>query len=199
MKAFVLITAVLLLMLVSPGAASDYKHVVEPGDTLYGIAQNNDVCWELLAERNGIKEPTRLQIGNVLILPGSSQWEDAFADYTEADKILLARIIYAEARGECLEGQIAVGAVVLNRVKSDEFPDSIQEVVYDPGQFTPAENGSLPRSPSDASATAAARALAGEDPTQGALYFYNPQKTNNRSFWETRQVIRRIGNHNFAM
>ncbi|PIB57860.1 cell wall hydrolase, partial [Pseudomonas sp. 2822-17] len=96
----------------------------------------------------------------------------------------LAKMIYAEARGEPLEGQIAVGAVIMNRVNSSLFPNSVKEVLFEKSsgvyQFTPAATGSInSASPNDMNMQAAIRAANGEDPTNGSLFFYNPAKTGD--------------------
>ena len=111
---------------------------------------------------------------------------------------LLARIIHAEARGESFEGQVAVGAVVLNRVESTEFPMSIREVVYQPGQFTAVDDGQIRLEPNRSAFLAAQAALEGHDPTNGAMYYYNPSIATDR--WiRTRAVILTIGNHDFCI
>jgi N-acetylmuramoyl-L-alanine amidase len=115
------------------------------------------------------------------------------------DESLLARLVHAEARGEPLEGKIAVAAVVLNRLRSTEFPNSIREIIYDPGQFTPVEGNDLPAKADETSREAVTRALQGEDPTGGALFFYNPATSRSIDYWKTRRVIKQIGNHNFAI
>ncbi|WP_100407889.1 cell wall hydrolase [Bacillus solitudinis] len=114
----------------------------------------------------------------------------------------LAKMIYSEARGESLGGKIAVGAVILNRVDNEQFPDSIEEVIFEQTsgvfQFSPAAGDAiLTAEPDDSSIEAAKRALAGEDPTEGSLYFFNPDKTND-SWIRTRTVSKVIGNHVFA-
>lgn len=119
------------------------------------------------------------------------------ASVSNADLELLARIISAEARGEPYIGQVAVGAVVLNRVKSSSFPDSISGVVYQPGAFTAITDGQINEAVTDSARRAARDALNGSDPTGGALYYYNPDKTSNR--WiRSRPVITRIGQHLFC-
>lgn len=116
---------------------------------------------------------------------------------SNADLELLARIISAEARGEPYIGQVAVGAVVLNRVESSSFPDSISGVVYQPGAFTAITDGQINEAVTDSARRAARDALNGSDPTGGALYYYNPDKTSNR--WiRSRPVITRIGQHLFC-
>lgn len=124
--------------------------------------------------------------------------KNAPVGYTDTDLELLARLIYAESRGEPYDGKVAVGAVVLNRVKSGKFPHSIREVIYAPGQFTCVVNGQINLTP-DASAFQAARdALEGRDPSKGALYFYNPKTARNMDFFRKLTVTVSIGNHAFA-
>ena len=119
------------------------------------------------------------------------------ASVSNSDLELLARIISAEARGEPYIGQVAVGAVVLNRVESSSFPDSISGVVYQPGAFTAITDGQINEAVTDSARRAARDALNGSDPTGGALYYYNPDKTSNR--WiRSRPVITRIGQHLFC-
>ena len=122
----------------------------------------------------------------------------ASATILSADHRLLAKLVYAEARGESYKGQVAVAAVALNRVASASFPNTISGVVYQSGAFTCVSNGSINNTP-DASAIRAARdALNGWDPTGGCLYYYNPKKTNDQ--WiRTRTVKTVIGNHYFAV
>ena len=117
--------------------------------------------------------------------------------YNSSDVYLLAKIITAEARGESYVGQVAVGAVVLNRVRHSSFPDSISGVIYQPGAFTAVRDSNWSVEP-DATAKKAARdAINGWDPTGGAIYYYNPSKTNDR--WiRTRKVVATIGSHVFC-
>ncbi|MDI3281272.1 MAG: cell wall hydrolase [Bacillota bacterium] len=111
---------------------------------------------------------------------------------------LLARLVHAEARGEPYEGKVAVAAVVINRVRSGAFPNTIRGVIFQPAQFKSVENGQIELPPDQESWQAAREAIAGRDPTGGALYFYNPQKSTALSWWSTRTVTAVIGNHNFA-
>lgn len=114
-----------------------------------------------------------------------------------SDYYLLARIISAEARGEPFIGQVAVGAVVLNRVEHPSFPNSVSGVVYQPGAFTAITDGQFQQPISQSAYQAAQEALNGSDPTGGALYYYNPAKTSNR--WiRSRPVITQIGEHLFC-
>ena len=115
----------------------------------------------------------------------------------EANVSLLARIISAEARGEPYEGQVAVGAVVLNRVEYPSFPDTLSGVIYQPGAFTAITDGQFNEPIAESAYRAARDALNGLDPSGGAIYYYNPDKTSNQ--WiRTRPVIKRIGDHLFC-
>ncbi|ACL69926.1 cell wall hydrolase [Halothermothrix orenii] len=111
---------------------------------------------------------------------------------------LLARVIYAEARGEPYEGQVAVGAVVLNRVESPDFPDTVKEVIFQDGQFSSVDDGQIYLIPNKIAFRAAREALNGRDPSQGALYFYNPKTAKTLWWLSQRKVTVKIGNHVFA-
>lgn len=115
----------------------------------------------------------------------------------EANVNLLARIISAEARGEPYEGQVAVGAVILNRIEHPSFPDTLSGVIYQPGAFTAITDGQFNEPVAESAYRAARDALNGTDPSGGAIYYYNPDKTGNQ--WiRTRPVIKRIGAHLFC-
>lgn len=116
---------------------------------------------------------------------------------TQNNLYLLARIISAEARGEEYLGQVAVGAVVLNRIEHPSFPDTLSGVIYQDGAFTAIVDGQFDEPISDSAYDAARDALNGMDPSGGALYYFNPDKTDNK--WiRTRPVIKRIDNHLFC-
>lgn len=110
---------------------------------------------------------------------------------------LLARCVYAEARGEPYTGQVAVAAVVLNRVRSSKFPNTISGVIYQPLAFTAVADGQINLSPNDTAYKAAKDALNGWDPTNGCLYYYNPATATSKWIWSL-QVELKIGKHNFA-
>ena len=110
---------------------------------------------------------------------------------------LLAMVINGEARGETYEGQVAVGAVVLNRVKHSSFPNTIAGVVYQKGAFTAVDDGQINASVQSSCVNAARDALNGWDPTGGAIYYYNP-RTATSSWIRTRPVVKTIGNHVFC-
>lgn len=113
------------------------------------------------------------------------------------DLYLLARVIYAESRGEPFEGQVAVGAVLMNRLKDSRFPKDLSQIIFKQGEFCTVRDGQIWQTPNQEAIKAARLAAAGWDPTGGALYFYNPAKTTSRWIW-SRPVVNRIGNHIFA-
>ncbi len=117
--------------------------------------------------------------------------------YSSSDINLLAKIISAEARGESYTGQVAVGAVVLNRVASSSFPDTISGVVYQQGAFDAVRDSNWNKAVVSSAKKAAQDAINGWDPTGGALYYYNPKKTSNKWIL-SRPVIKTIGNHVFC-
>lgn len=114
------------------------------------------------------------------------------------DLYLLAKCIHAEARGESYIGKVAVGAVILNRVASPDFPDSIYGVIYQPWAFTAVHDGQINLEPEAPSYQAAMDALNGWDPTYGSLYYYNPQ-TATSGWIFNRQTVVVIGKHVFAI
>ena len=117
--------------------------------------------------------------------------------YSNSDVELLAKVISAEARGESYEGQVAVGAVILNRVAHPSFPDSISGVVYQNGAFSCVNDSNWYKPVSETSKRAAIDVLNGWDPSGGAIYYFNPAKTNDK-FMHSRPVLKVIGNHKFC-
>jgi N-acetylmuramoyl-L-alanine amidase len=167
---------------------------VSRGDNLCNIADNFGVSVEQLVRWNNIKDPNHLSIGQDISVHKTYSTDDEIA---AIDLDLLARVIYAEARGEDFEGQVAVGAVILNRLKDPKFPKSIRSVIYQPGAFTAINDQQIRLTPNDKARAAAQSALKGVDPTGGALFYYNPSLATDR--WiRTRPVIKVIGNHTFS-
>lgn len=127
--------------------------------------------------------------------------QDSYGQNTgrTSDAQLLARAINGEARGEPYEGQVAVGAVILNRVKSPDFPNTIAGVIYQRGAFTAVADGQInvPIDPNSTVYKAAQDALNGWDPTHGCLYYWNPATATSKWIW-SRKVVVKIGKHNFG-
>ncbi len=114
------------------------------------------------------------------------------------DLYLLAKCIYAEARGEPYVGKVAVGAVILNRVKSPDFPNTLYGVIYQPWAFTAVHDGQINLEPDSVAYQAAQDAMSGWDPSYGALFYYNPAKATS-SWIFSRQTVTVIGDHVFAI
>ena len=110
---------------------------------------------------------------------------------------LLARLIYGEARGESYTGQVAVGAVIMNRVRSSSFPNTISGVIYQKGAFDAVSDGQINMSPDSTAKKAAQDAINGWDPSYGAIYYFNPATATNKWIW-SRPVTVVIGKHRFC-
>ena len=116
-----------------------------------------------------------------------------------SDLQLMARAINGEARGESYEGQVAVGAVIMNRVKHSEFPNTIAGVIYQPGAFTAVSDGQINEQIAEGSTVlkAAQDALNGWDPTDGCIYYFNPNTATNSWIW-SKTIVKTIGKHHFC-
>ena len=128
---------------------------------------------------------------------GNSQ-NSGGSNYTSSDLYLLAKCIHAEARGESYTGQVAVGAVILNRVDSSSFPNTVAGVIYQKGAFTAVDDGQINLEPNQQAMNAAQDAMNGWDPTYGCLYYYNPAVATS-SWIFSRQTVTTIGKHVFAI
>ena len=117
---------------------------------------------------------------------------------SSSDLYLLAKTVYAEARGEPYEGQVAVAAVILNRVESPDFPNTIAEVVYQPWAFTAVHDGQINLEPNETAYSAARDAMNGWDPTYGCLYYYNASTATSKWIFSRTTVVT-IGKHVFAI
>jgi N-acetylmuramoyl-L-alanine amidase len=113
------------------------------------------------------------------------------------DIILLARIIHGEARGEDFKGKVAVGSVILNRINSNQFPNTIRDVILQKGQFSSLMDGQANYYPGEEELQAARASLLGYDPTLGSIYFYNPDIATNTAWISRRNFVTRIGGHVF--
>ena len=127
----------------------------------------------------------------------STSQSNPTGSYSEADIQLLTRLIYGEARGESYAGQVAVGAVVMNRIKSSSFPNTMSGVIYQRYAFTAVDDGQINLTPNATARKAALDAINGWDPSYGALYYYNP-KTATSSWIFSRKTTVTIGRHVFA-
>ncbi len=175
-----------------------YGYLKGTADGRYGEKTRDAVEW--FQRRNGLTvdgrvgKKTAAALGVTLT---GSQSTSSSASIVSSDHRLLAKLVYAEARGESYKGQVAVAAVTLNRVASSSFPNTLTGVVYQSGAYSCVDNGSINNTPDSTAIKAALEALNGWDPTNGCLYYYNPRLTNDK--WiKSRPVVTVIGNHNFA-
>ena len=127
----------------------------------------------------------------------SSSTSGGYGGFSENELNLLARIISAESRGEPYEGQVAVGAVILNRIAHPSFPNTLAGVIYQPGAFSCLDDGGVNAAVADSAYRAARDAINGWDPSGGALYYYNPKKATSEWIF-SRPVIITIGEHRFC-
>jgi len=173
-------------------------YTVKSGDTLYAIAKNYGVSLTDLRKANNVYTDF-IYVGQVLNIPGVKAAPEAPA-YSANEVDLLARLIMAEAESESYSAKIAVGAVVMNRVKSPDWPNTIAEVIYQNingyYQFTPVANGTISKPANEESVRAAKAAMSGYDPTNGAMFYYD---TSTKNQWMlSRPVSARIDNMVFA-
>ena len=164
-------------------------------DGVYGSRTEKAVRW--FQEKNGLNVDG--QVGDqtlaALGMPVSGQSSNSSGNSGSLD--LLARLISAEARGEPYEGQVAVGAVVLNRVEHPSFPNSIAEVIYQPGAFSCLDDGQFDEPVTESAYRAAQDAMNGWDPSYGAIYYFNPITATSKWIW-SRPLIVNIGKHRFC-
>ena len=129
---------------------------------------------------------------------GSTTTNNGLNGFSSSEVYLLAKTIYAEGRGEPYTGQVAIGAVILNRIRSADFPNTISGVVYQKHAFTAVSDGQINLTPNDTAMKAARDAINGWDPTGGALYYYNPAVATSAWIFD-RQTVTVIGKHVFAI
>ncbi len=170
-----------------------YKGAV---DGVYGSATKDAVI--SFQKKNGLT-PDGVAGPSTLAKIGvsSSSGTGGAGGFSQNDVNLLARVISAEARGEPYVGQVAVGAVILNRIKHPSFPNTLAGVVYQPGAFSCLNDGQINASVADSAYRAARDAMNGWDPSGGAIYYYNPAKSTNKWIL-SRPVITVIGDHRFC-
>lgn len=131
------------------------------------------------------------------IFNSSSSSSTSSSNVSSSNLNLLSRVVYGEARGESYTGQVAVAAVVLNRVKNSAFPNTISGVVYQAGAFDCVSDGQINLTPNETAKKAAQDALNGWDPTYGAIYYFNPATATNKWIW-SRPMTVTIGKHRFC-
>ncbi len=176
-------------------------------DGVFGAGTRSAVI--AFQKKNGLKadgvvgKSTYLALGmnsayEALVNGGNENQTGSVGGYSSSDVYLLARTIHAEGRGEPYTGQVAIGAVILNRVRDGAFPNTISGVVYQKHAFTAVSDGQINLTPNDTAMKAAKDAINGWDPTGGALYYYNPAIATSAWIFD-RQTVTVIGKHVFAI
>jgi N-acetylmuramoyl-L-alanine amidase len=176
-------------------------YTVKSGDSLYLIAMRHGITVDALRKANN-KWDNMIYPGQKLVIPsnnssggGASSQGKPVVSYTQAELDLLARLIRAEAESEPYAAQVAVASVVVNRIKSNQFPDTISSVIYEVSngyyQFTPVENGWINKPATAQAKKAALEALNGSDPSNGALFYFDDSATN-KWLW-SKPITARIG------
>ncbi len=162
-------------------------------DGVYGSRTEEAVRW--FQRRNGLAPDG--QVGNLTLAALGIPASGGGGGGSSGDLDLLARLISAEARGEPYVGQVAVGAVVLNRVDHPSFPNSISGVIYQPGAFSCLADGQFDQPVAESAYRAARDAMGGYDPSYGAIYYFNPATATSKWIW-SRPLIVEIGSHRFC-
>lgn len=174
-----------------------YGYMDAPADGIFGQNTYDAVVW--FQRKNGLKADgvvgpaTLAALG--ITLEGAAE---AGSAYHESELYTLARLVHAEARGEPYVGKVAVAAVVLNRVKSAAFPNTISGVIYQAGAFDCVADGQINLTPDSDALRAARDAMNGWDPTGGCVYYFNPATATSAWIW-SREVRLSIGAHQFAV
>ena len=146
---------------------------------------------------DGIAGTKTLQAMGIFNSSGNSSSSNSSSSTNSSDLNLLSRLVYGEARGEPYTGQVAVAAVVLNRVRSSSFPNTVSGVIYQSGAFDVVSDGQINLTPNETAKKAAQDALNGWDPTNGAIYYFNPATATNKWIW-SRPMTVTIGKHRFC-
>lgn len=175
------------------------KYHVGRGDTLYDLSRSFNTSIGIIMALNTM-DNSIIRVGDIIKLPINNLTPRQALSRTvkSSDIELLARAIYGEARGEPFIGQVAVGAVIINRVLSSYFPNTFQRVIYQKNQFSAVSDGQINLKPNQTAYNAAREALKGTDPTIGAMYYYNPKIAKHQWWFETRRMLVTIGDHVFT-
>lgn len=188
------------------------KYQVVKGDSLWELGQQNGITIDDIKRENNLRT-NLIYTGEILQIPDSEEvaiqstepeketqeieQAKSAVSISNEEKDLLERLVEAEAKGESYEGKVAVATVVLNRVESSQFPDSITKVINQKNAFSPVQNGEINKPASSEAKQAVEEALTRKDRLLDSIYFYNPEIATD-DWIRTRDVVKTIGNHVFA-
>ncbi|WP_299089890.1 cell wall hydrolase [uncultured Metabacillus sp.] len=209
-KSFILTFSVAFVLsyIVFPTNSSHAEEVdvIETGDTLQLILEKHDiemkdpeVIEDIAMKESEVIDVRFLENEQSDIEPMALvEKKEETLTLTKKEENLLARLVHAEAKGEPFAGKVAVATVVLNRVEDEQFPDTVKDVIYEENAFEPVQNGSINEPANKEAHKAVQEALKNEDKNDELLYFYNPE-TATSDWILTREVVKTIGNHAFAI
>jgi N-acetylmuramoyl-L-alanine amidase len=194
------ISGALAIALLLP-ASTSLAYTAKPGDSLWSIALSHNLTLHQIINMNPqIEHPDKIMIGEAIHIDKKHVAKKAekktAKKISKADRKLLAQLVHAEAGGEPFAGKVKVAKVVLNRVSSPEFPDTIRGVIMEPKQFTPVKTGAIHNTPSDSDYQAVDEAVQTKDKHDGSLYFYNPSVVPH-SWLQSKPTTEVIGHHVF--
>lgn len=184
------------------GMGQAFAYTVQPNDTMYKIAMNHGMALSELVELNPQVANINLiypnqQINTVKnVVENPTEKPIEYVNAANVDIDLLSRLVQAEAGSEPYSGKVAVAEVILNRVNSGQFPNTVEGVIYQSGQFTPVANGSINKKASPDSVKAVYEALNGSNYAKGALFFYNAKTATSR-WLDSKPTVTVIANHTF--
>lgn len=197
-RILIILFVFLLTVLIVAAVSANWTYTVRRGDTLHRIARRVGVSVGTLRSWNGLWT-NHLRVGQRITIPTQARTTGGRGgSRAGVDRYLLARLVHAEAEAEPYSGKVAVASVILNRIESPKFPNTLAAVVYQPLAFESVANGRIYTNPSAESIKAAGDAINGWDPTGGSLFFWNPSKPVSRWIW-SRRIITRIGKHVFGL
>ncbi|RKD32444.1 cell wall hydrolase [Thermohalobacter berrensis] len=186
---FLIMVFIIIISVPTNAYASGFFYTVKKGDSLWEISQEYGITVYRIKKENNYWSD--------IIYPGQKLYISGKKKFSKYEKYLVAKAVHAEARGEPFKGQVAVASVILNRVESNKFPNTVYGVIYQPYAFTAVIDGQIKLEPNREAYRATELAIKGWDPSKGALFYFNPKIATSKWIW-SRPQITKIGDHIFA-